>query len=91
MKKYLVLSALMLTIFASCKKTELQETETILPNESLTVRKDNIFPDGVLEFKSSESFKQFWSKIVNDAHYVNKVTKDFKTFRNILTFSLCIK
>jgi hypothetical protein len=82
MKQKLMLALLTIITFASCKKNEIKDVEINQSNENFIVRKDNVFPDGVLQFKTTEIFKQFWNKIVKDAHYVNKVTDNFKTFRN---------
>jgi hypothetical protein len=50
----------------------------------MIVRKDNLFPNGVLQFNSTASFKSFWEKVGTDPYYANKVTQNFKTFKNHL-------
>ena len=48
----------------------------------MVLRKDSFFPNGILQFNSGASFKSFWEKVKVDANYANKVTENFKTYKN---------
>ncbi len=49
--------------------------------ETPLVRKDNFFPDGVLQFNSTASFKLFLDNVADDKYYANKVLGNFNTLK----------
>jgi len=82
---FFVLFAFMI-ISSSCKK----ETSFLaLPNQIVaqqlpTIRVDKYFPNGVLQFKTQESFKIFYKQVEKNPEYVNEVLPTFNSFKTTL-------
>ena len=79
--KFLALSIFMATVFLSCKKTE-KNTSTTEVLETPLLRKDNLFPNGILQFNSKESVNEFYHKgQVNSSGISALVPKDFLSLK----------
>jgi hypothetical protein len=84
MKKncFLLLASCFL-LLASCRKTSLDQPETQFMIEQPFLRVDNLFPNGVLQFKSKESLKTFYLQLQNNsAEAKNLLPKNFASLRN---------
>jgi len=73
---------ILLFAFTACKKNEIVTNEINIQNPLL--RKDAKFPNGILQFNSTASFKVFWDKVTDDPTYVSKNVNGFKSFRDKL-------
>jgi hypothetical protein len=70
-KEIAIITVVAFVFFTSCKKNDLVTAEKQAAIENPLVRKDANFPNGVLQFNSTASFKSFYEKAEKDPEYVN--------------------
>ncbi|HMT72721.1 MAG TPA: hypothetical protein PKA77_01515 [Chitinophagaceae bacterium] len=80
-KRQLPIVTVILFALFSCKKNDLGNTDKQEVIENPLVRKDAYFPNGVLQFNSTASFKSFYENTEKDPNYANRTTNGFKTFK----------
>ncbi len=80
-KELIITTILAIIFFTSCKKNDLGLLEKQPIIENPLVRMDASFPNGVLQFNSTASFKSFYEKAEKDLEYVNRITNGFETFK----------
>lgn len=72
---------LCLIFLNSCKKDNTLPNDGSL-NQQPNYRVDKYFPNGVLEFRSKESFRSYWDSIQQNFDYAKKSNPTFKSFND---------
>jgi hypothetical protein len=81
--KFGIRTAVLLLIFSSCKKNEFTPPEVAI--ETPLVRKDNLFPNGVLQFNGKESAIAYYNKIQNKSNLLSEFSPNgFTSFKSYL-------
>jgi hypothetical protein len=85
LKRTFIATAIVVSIFLiSCEENEMSTIEKKETIRNPIARKDPSFPNGVLQFNTTASFKSFYDKAEKDQNDDHKITSEIQTLKTYL-------
>lgn len=81
-KSLAIYAAVLFLIFLSGCKKDLYLNYSTPIFQNPTIRLDNYFPKGVLEFKSKESLRAYWDSLQANPRFLKLLTPSFRSFND---------